>query len=165
MRGMTSRARGFTLVESLIALLLLSLGLLGASGMLLESLHAHAEARREATATGLVREMAERIRANPHARAHYHTRAGVTGEAACDFAAACDPAQRAASDLAHYISTVRASFPGSDTSARIEFEPAIGPAAPDRYRISLQWRGPRDHDELRHAVTLILLARPVAGEA
>ena len=56
-------------------------------------------------------------------------------------------------------------FPGADTSARIEFEPAIGPAAPDRYRISLQWRGPRDNDEVRHAVTLILLARPVAGQA
>ena len=109
--------------------------------------------------------MAERIRANPQARALYDTRAGIAGDAACDFAAACDPAQRAAADLAHYIATARAAFPGADTSARIEFEPAIGPAAPDRYRISLQWRGPRDHDEVRHAVTLILLARPVAGEA
>ena len=73
--------------------------------------------------------------------------------------------QRAANDLAHYFNTARAAFPGADTSTHIEFEPAIGPAAPDRYRISLQWRGPRDNDEVRHAVTLILLARPVAGQA
>ena len=165
MRGVNSRARGFTLVESLIALLLLSLGLLGAGVMLLESLRAHAEALCAATATRLVRDMAERIRANPHARARYDTRTGIAGDAACDFAVACDPGQRAANDLAHYINTARTAFPGADTSTLIEFEPAIGPAAPDRYRISLQWRGPRDNDEVRHAVTLILLARPVAGQA
>ncbi len=113
----------------------------------------------------LVRDMAERIRANPQARALYDTRGGAGADAACDFTAACDPAQRAAADLAHYFAATRVTFPGADTSARIEFEPAIGPAAPDRYRISLQWRGPRDSDEVRHAVTLILLARPVAGEA
>lgn len=162
---MNTRVRGFTLVESLIALLLLSLGLLGAGVMLLESLRAHAEALRAATATRLVRDMAERIRANPTARAQYDTRAGTTGDAACDLAATCDPGQRAATDLAHYITTARATFPGPDTSARIEFEPAIGPVAPDRYRISLQWRGPRDNDQVRHAVTFILLTRPVAGQA
>ena len=162
---MNTRVRGFTLVESLIALLLLSVGLLGAGVMLLESLRAHAEALRAATATRLVRDMAERIRANPTARAQYDTRAGIAGDAGCDFAATCDPGQRAANDRAHYVTTARATFPGPDTSARIEFEPAIGPVAPDRYRISLQWRGPRDNDEVRHAVTLILLTRPVAGQA
>ena len=162
---MKTHARGFTLVESLIALLLLSLGLLGAGVLLLESLRAHADALRDAAATHLVRDMAERIRANPQARALYDSRAEIVGDAECAFTAACDPAQRAAADLAHYFATSRVQFPGADTSAQIEFEPAIGPAAPDRYRISLQWRGPRDSDAVRHAVTLILLARPVAGEA
>jgi type IV pilus assembly protein PilV len=162
---MTTHARGFTLVESLIALLLLSLGLLGAGVMLLESLRAHADALRDAAATHLVRDMAERIRANPHARALYDSRAEIVGDAECALMAACDPAQRAAADLAHYSTTSRVQFPGADTSAHIEFEPAIGPAAPDRYRISLQWRGPRDSDAVRHAVTLVLLARPVAGGA
>lgn len=160
---MTSRARGFTLVESLIALLLLSLGLLGAGGMLLEALRAHADAMRESSATQLVRDMADRIQANPHGRAFYDTRAGSSG-GDCG-AAACDPGQRAAADLAFYLSAARRVFPGGATNAAIEFEPAIGPAAPDRYRISLQWRGPRDDDDVRHAVTLILLARPVAGQA
>ena len=160
---MKRRARGFTLVESLVALLLLSVGLLGAGAMLLEALRAHADALRELSATLLVRDMAERIRANPSARALYDTRAASAG-GDC-FALPCDPGQRAATDLAHYISSARRTFPGADTAAAIDFEPAIGPAAPDRYRISLQWRGPRDRDEVRHAVTLIVLARPVAGEA
>ena len=71
---MNTRAHGFTLVESLIALLLLSLGLLGAGVMLLESLRAHADALREVTATHLVRDMAERIRANARPRALRHAR-------------------------------------------------------------------------------------------
>jgi type IV pilus assembly protein PilV len=160
---MTSRVRGFTLVESLIALLLLSLGLLGAGVMLLEALRGHADAMRENSAAQLVRDMAERIQANPHGRAFYDTRGGSPG-GDCGIAA-CDPGQRAAADLAFYRSSARRTFPGADTAAHVDFEPAIGPAAPDRYRISLQWRGPRDDADVRHAVTLIVLARPVAGQA
>jgi hypothetical protein len=52
-------------------------------------------------------------------------------------------------------------FPGADTEPRVEFEPATGPAAPDRYAISLRWRGPRD--DAFEVVALTLLASPVAG--
>ena len=41
---MKRHCRGFTLVESLVALVLLSLGLLGALGMLLGSLRTQADA-------------------------------------------------------------------------------------------------------------------------
>ena len=161
---MNARARGFTLVESLIALLLLSLGLLGAGVMLLEALRAHADAIREMAATRLVRDMAERIRANPRARASYDTRDGIT-DAGCDVSEPCPPEQRAGADLAYFTAAAGATFAGADTVFSIEFEPAIGTAAPDRYRISLRWRGPRDGEDVRHAVTLFLLAWPVAGEA
>ena len=52
-------------------------------------------------------------------------------------------------------------LPGTETRAIVQFEPAIGPAAADRFAITLSWRGPRD-DEIR-VVTLSLLAPPVAG--
>jgi type IV pilus modification protein PilV len=149
-------------VESLVALLLLSLGLLGAGVMLLEALRSHADALRERTATQLVRDMAERIRANPRARRHYDTRA-IAGDRNC--AEVCSPAQRAAHDLAHFAAAVGAAFPGAATRAHIEFEPAIGPAAPETHAISLQWRGPRDTDQAHNEVTHILLAQPVAGGA
>ena len=68
----------------MIALLLLSIGLLGAGVMLLGRLRAHADALRELPRLSLVRDMAERIRANPQARARYDTRAGIVGDAACD---------------------------------------------------------------------------------
>ena len=46
----------------------------------------------------------------------------------------------------------------------MEFAPAIGPAAPDRYVISLRWRDARDATDDTDAVALQVLAQlPVAG--
>ena len=160
---MRRRTAGFTLVESLIALLLLSVGLLGAAVLLLNGLRSHAEALRHMAATNLIRDMADRIRANPRARLFYDTRDAAIDALACDSTLPCEPAQRASSDLAHFIDSARRLFPGSETVTRIEFEPAIGPAAPERYAITLRWRGPRDPEDSSNAVTLNLLAQPVAG--
>ena len=160
---MIRRAQGFTLVESLIALLLLSVGLLGAGMLLLNGLRSHAEALRHMAATNLIRDMADRIRANPRARLLYDTRHVAIEPGGCEPALPCEPAQRASFDLAHFIDTAHRLFPGIDTDARIEFEPAIGPAAPECYAITLRWRGPRDPEQTSNAVTLTLLAQPVAG--
>jgi hypothetical protein len=49
-------------------------------------------------------------------------------------------------------------------SASVEFEPAIGPAAPERYVITLRWRDARDATGDTSAVALQVLAQsPVAG--
>jgi prepilin-type N-terminal cleavage/methylation domain-containing protein len=133
---MENKLRGFTLTESLIALLLLSMGLLGAGALLLDGLHAHGDALRRMAATRLVQDMADRIRTNPN---------------------------WASEDLPQFEARARALFPGMQTPASIEFAPAIGPATPDRYSIRLRWRGPRDDAGLYDAVTLHLLAQPVAG--
>ena len=159
---MTGRDRGFTLVESLIALLLLSVGMLGAGGMLVSGLRAHADALRQVAATNLARDMADRIRANPRGRADYDTRVAAPGPGACDPTLPWEPAQRAASDVADFIERAQRLFPGVDTVASIQFEPATGPAAPERYAITLRWHGPRD-DIALNVVTLQLLAPPVAG--
>jgi type IV pilus assembly protein PilV len=157
-------ARGFTLIEALIALAVLSVGLLGAAAMLLASLRGQADALRQVAATGVVRDLAERIRANPRGRAFYGTRDANVAPDACDAPAACDGAQRAAADLAHFASAARTLFPGPDTAQVIEYEPAIGPATPDRYVITLRWRDPRsaseaDDEVVRQVLTLL----PVAG--
>jgi type IV pilus assembly protein PilV len=158
---MKRRVHGFTLLESLIALVLLSLGLLGACQMLLGSLQSHAQAMRELSALGLARDMAERIRANPRAEAGYDTRHVSPLAAACALASPCAPRELAAADLAHFTSAAQALLPGPETFASVEFEPAIGPAATARYAITLRWRGPRDDQPL--VVAMNLLAPPVAG--
>jgi type IV pilus assembly protein PilV len=159
---MTLRTRGFTLVESLVALLLLSVGLLGAGILLVSGLRSHSDALRQVAATNLARDMADRIRANPRGRGDYDTRTSAPDAAACDPALPCEPARRAAFDIAFFLERAQLLFPGVDTVASIQFEPAIGPAAPERYAITLRWRGPRDDIPLS-AVTLQLLAPPVAG--
>ncbi len=158
---MKRRVRGFTLLESLIALVLLSMGLLGACQMLLGSLQSHAHAMRELSALGLARDMSDRIRANPRAEAGYDSRHVTPLPAACDLASPCTPRELAAADLAHFVSAAQALLPGPETSVAVEFEPAIGPAATVRYAITLRWRGPRDDQPL--VVAMNLLAPPVAG--
>ena len=158
---MKHRVHGFTLLESLIALVLLSLGLLGACQMLLASLQSHAHAMRAVSALGLARDMADRIRANPRAAAGYDTRHVTPLAAACDLTSPCAPRELAAADLAHFLSAAQALLPGPETFVSVEFEPATGPAAPVRYAITLRWRGPRDDQPL--VVAMNLLAQPVAG--
>ena len=158
---MKRHQQGFTLVEALVALVLLSLGLLGACAMLLGSLRSHADALREISAAQLLRDMAERIRANPRAGAGYDTREAVPLAAACDLASPCAAGELAAADLAHFLESAQRLLPGPETVAAIQFEPAIGPAAADRYAITLSWRGPRDDGP--RVVATSLLAAPVAG--
>lgn len=157
------RCRGFTLVESLIGLLLLSVGLLGAWAVLLSGLRSHADALGRASAMSLLRDMADRIRANPAAGELYDTRREPVAAASCEDSP-CDPAQIAAADLAWWTTTARARFPAQQPATRIEYEPAIGPAATDRYLVVLQWRGVRD-GESGNVVALQVLAQPVAGGA
>ena len=130
--------------------------------MLLTALHGHGDALRRATASQLLCDMADRIRANPSARELYDTRAVAPAVADCELAAPCDPAQVAAADRAHFTAAALARFPADGLSTRIEYAPAIGPADTDRYQLSLAWRGPRDAEPV-NVVTLVLLAQPVAG--
>lgn len=58
------REAGFTLIEVLVAVLVLSLGVLGAAGMQAVSLRANREARMQEVGTRLAAELGELVRAN-----------------------------------------------------------------------------------------------------
>jgi len=155
------KARGFTLIESLVALVVLSVGLLGAAATLLGSLAAHAESLRRAVALELVRDVANRIRTNPSGRAAYDTDGT---EAGVDCAvSACDALALAATDREHFVVAARAAFPLADTLAAIRFEPAIGRAAPDRYEITLRFRAWSQPDVMDDVALTVLAHAPVAG--
>jgi type IV pilus modification protein PilV len=157
------RARGFTLVESLISLVVLSVGLLGAAASLLGSLVAHSDALRRATALELICDMADRIRANAAARAAYDTATAAPAAPACRADSPCDSAARAALDRAHFAMMTHSVFPVDGTDADIHFEPATGPAAPDRYEITLRFPA-RSQPGVMESVALTVLAYvPVAG--
>lgn len=59
------RERGFTLIEVLVSVVLLSIGLLGVAGMQLSGLRYHQGAYVRAQATALLGDMADRLRTNP----------------------------------------------------------------------------------------------------
>ncbi len=64
MTSIHSRARGFTLVEALVALLALSIGLLGIAGMQLTGMRANMSAGWRSQATYLGYDIIDRMRAN-----------------------------------------------------------------------------------------------------
>jgi type IV pilus assembly protein PilV len=159
---MNPPARGFTLIEALVSLTVLSIGLLGAAATMLRTLVSHTEALRRVSAVNLVCDMAERIRANAGARAAYDTRV-ATAAVNCDGGAACDLPARAAADRAHFEDAALTAFPFATTSADILFEPAIGPTAPDRYVITLRYPARSQPDALEGVELTVLVGVPVAG--
>jgi type IV pilus modification protein PilV len=154
--------RGFSLIEVLVALLVLSVGMLGTAGLLLGALRDQARALRHGAATLLVADMASRIRANPAGRDLYGSRDGHASALICDESLPCDTESLAAHDLAYFDSAANALLPHRQPRAHVTFEPATGSTTPDRYFVSLTWSDtadPRVSDE----ATLILLMQPVAG--
>jgi type IV pilus assembly protein PilV len=160
-RARGSRPRGVSIVEVLLALTVLSVGLLGAAAMLLDSLRNQASALQKFRAIHLVRDMADRILVNPRGREHYDTR--LSASPACSEHEGCSIAQLAAADRAAFASAAHALFSHDNFSASVEYEPAIGPAAPDRYVITLGWSDARDPADTSRVVLQVLAQSPVAG--
>jgi type IV pilus assembly protein PilV len=159
-----SLKRGFSLIESMVALTVLSVGLLGAAAMLLDSLRIHSGALQRLAATQLVRDMADRIRANAQGRAHYDTRSAAPGPVSCVDAPGCDVAQVARQDRSHFVAAAASLFARHEFIASVSFEPATGPAATDRYLIVLRWQDARAAPGDLQSVALQVLAQPpVAG--
>jgi type IV pilus assembly protein PilV len=66
-------AKGFTLLEVLVAVLVLSFGLLGIAGLLLATVQNNTVAAQRTTATFLAQDMADRIRSNINATKPFTT--------------------------------------------------------------------------------------------
>ena len=112
---------GFTLLEVLIALLILSIGLLGLASLQTNGLRSNQMASMRTTATQLAYDIADRMRANPggvDAQNYVITAAAAdptipTGQS-CE-AIACTSAQMATYDLAQWRAAAR-NLPGGTTS-------------------------------------------------
>lgn len=93
--------RGFTMVEALVALVILAIGLLGIAALYLDSLRAGRTAIYRTQAVGLAADMADRIRANRATPLSYVVDYGsVDAPTACSSeAAACSPDQVARDDV------------------------------------------------------------------
>jgi type IV pilus assembly protein PilV len=129
------RASGFTLIEILVALVVLSVGLLGIAALYVESLRASRVSFNRMTAVTLASDMADRIRANPAAGVAY-AGAGPGADNGCvNGIADCTPVQLAQEDWFTWSQDVAARLPGEPT-ANINVV-AVPPLT--RYTIRLNW--------------------------
>jgi type IV pilus assembly protein PilV len=114
------QARGTTLIEVLVALVLLSGAVLGMSILHANSVKYTKMAQLRGVATQLAFELADRMRANPQAAvnnryeftAAYDPEAGATAVPVCAVPAVCTSDEIAAIDLAEVRNTLRLALPG-----------------------------------------------------
>ena len=112
------KASGFSLVEAMVAMLVLSIGMLGIAALYVESLRSGRSALARTQAIMLVTDMADRIRANSSVVNNYAKAANTAGtlSVACNGGTGtCTPANMAANDIAIWHSMVddRADNPAS----------------------------------------------------
>lgn len=120
--------RGFSLVEALIALIVLAIGLLGIAGLYVETLRASRSALFRTQAVTLAADLADRIRANRQP-ANAYTGGGANA--------------LAVTDLAAWNAAVAATLP--DGAGEIRFRDALG-IAPPAYMIRVSWTEPGSVD-------------------
>lgn len=142
MRNMTPRHRqpairrvaGFTLIESLIALLVLSIGLLGVAAMQLMGLRANNGAYQRTQATFLAQDIADRMRANRGAALNqqYDFNYGDTTPNVDPVAQNDITTWR--TRLATTLPAGASGLPGDDPDASIDVDPATNIAT-----ITIQW--------------------------
>jgi len=163
------RSRGVSLVEVLVALVVLSVGMLGVAVLFVQSVRSSRSALLRTQAVNLVSDMGDRIRANAGAGAAYDTSTygGVPASHGCaqtvgGSGSNCTPAQLAEDDLARWMEAVREALPGiGDGPPRAVVE--YFPGRPEVYRISVAWHEPSEEQPFEYHADIVLAPRQVAA--
>lgn len=159
-----AREHGFSMVEALVALVIVSVGLLGVGQLTLTALRESSVALGRTRAVYLISDMMERIRANPDAEDAYDcaSYAGGPTEHGCAPSGAparsCTTRELAEDDLARWQTLAHdtLSLVGSGIcDANVAYLAAASGSEPATYRIELMWSE-------RGSVTPITLAGELA---
>lgn len=139
-RTSRGRSRGFSMIEALVALVVLSVGLLGIAALYVESLSSNRTAVLRSAAVVLASDLADRIRANRTGGPTYDD--GVSGAGALSAACqqgggGCGPVAMANHDKAEWVAAVNAALPGATYAVRV-----VGAAPPRTYTITINWVEP-----------------------
>jgi type IV pilus assembly protein PilV len=131
---LNTNQHGFSLIEVLVALVVLSVGMLGMAGMYVTTLRSGGDSISRVKAIYLVSDMVDRIRANPSPIASATYAAGVAGAAAACQATQCTIAQMAQEDLRVWQSDVNSLLPGGIPTVTVD--PTTTPAT---YTVTIVW--------------------------
>lgn len=133
-----SHAAGFTLIEVMVAVLVMSIGLLGLASLQATSLRFNNDSSAQTQATYLASDMADRMRANVSKAAAYPAQAA--GEnASCYTTAGCTPDEMAANDIFEWNEALTDTLPAG--------QGAITALAGGLFTITVMW------DEQRSGAT------------
>ena len=161
MHSLQSRSdRGFSIVESLVALVVLSIGMLGIAALYVESLRAGRSAIYRTQAVNLATDMADRIRANRTAQNSYAlTAAGTPAVQGCVAPATtrCTPAQLAQDDQARWLQSITQQLPGDGNQTPDGIITVTTPAGAPftrNYTIQVSWSEPGEPQPLTYVLNM-----------
>lgn len=128
--------RGFTLVEVLIALIIMSVGMLGIASLYVQSMQAGRTSLFRHNAVTLAGDVADRMRANRTAGAVYEDPAGADNDCIAG-ATNCSAPEMAMQDILIWKQQAQDTLPNGDVT--IVFNNAV---TPPTYTIQVSWDEP-----------------------
>ena len=131
--GVISGQRGFSLVEVLIALVIMSVGMLGIAGLYVQSMQAGRTATFRHHAVTLAGDVADRIRANPGAGDTYALPGGADNGCVA-LGTNCSGPDMAEHDVFLWTEQAQESLPSGQVT--VTFDGAVTPAT---YQIDIEW--------------------------
>lgn len=139
-----NNVKGFSLVEVLVALVVVSVGMLGVAGLYVNGLQAGRTAMFSHQAVTLAGDVADRIRANPRAGVAYDGNGDGVNHNCVAGGVDCDAAQMAATDTFFWQQQAAAALP----NGRVDVQLDAG-VDPPEYTINVSWDEPgerRDYE-------------------
>ena len=147
--NLARKVRGFTLIEVLIALIIMSVGMLGIAGLYVHSMQAGRTSVLRHNAVTLAGDIADRIRANPRAGAAYAL-AGANNNCV-DGGVDCTIGEMAANDIWLWDQQAATTLPNGQVNVVFN-----NGAIPPTYQITITWTEPGE--VLNYSITI-----PVMG--
>lgn len=148
-----NRQSGFTLVEVLVAALVLSVGLVGVAALQALSLKNNQSAFMRSQATVLTYDLADRMRANvAGSTANFYDPTQAEMTVGCTSTAGCSPQQLAQNDLAEWNAAIATYLPMGQGVVCIDSTPNDGADAANpqcdgvgnRFSVKIWWDDNRD---------------------
>ncbi|MEL7537462.1 MAG: type IV pilus modification protein PilV [Pseudomonadota bacterium] len=133
-RAAARRVRGFTLIEVLVAMVVMAIGMLGIAGMYVHSLQAGRTSQLRTQAVLLASDVADRVRANPLGGIAY---IGAGANNNCDDATPCDALALASYDIWLWNQQRDRSMP-QGTQVTVRYDDTIA-GQPPVYTVRVTW--------------------------
>lgn len=145
-----ARMSGFSMVEALVALVVLAVGMLGIASLYVITLRSSGSAMTRMQAVNLASDLGDRIRANRNAGSEYANAAPASDVPCVGASASCSPAEMAAHDLFVWQRQIDNTLPG-DPSGTVT---VVGAGAPRTYTITVTWTEPGQQEPLQYVMRM-----------